>query len=595
VRLTDAAGNEDIFHVDVQVDTTNPDSTGAPLTTPDRLNGWYSTSPHFLLNGFDDHGGSGAGNPAYQFQFDEGDQKGCLDAPAPAAPTCTIDGSPGHELPGLGRHTLHWSAVDKVGNQYTGDARPNLAVKIDGQPPTSALLSVPAAPNGANGWYSGPTWITFGAFDQPGGSGFTQASDDTPNGKVSGVTFTVSHNGGPTVAHSFDPQHPVPFRLDPGQSHVCWQAEDQAGNIEPADPNTHCRDFMVDEGDPTASLSPGGSATWSTTAVPVQAQVSDAGVNGSGVGADTDPSTLCTPLPTIAASAPSGTCISIDGSPFVTTTHDKDVWSLGEGLHEVRTFATDRAGRRSAIRTELYKVDLSNPVAVARVIPAQPASGKWWRATPTVVLRAADGDRHGSGVSTIQYKISGSTSTSTYSGPCSATACTYTGPFTLPEGLYRVTYWAIDNAGRKQADQVLHVAVDTTPPVAVATSPNPALWLRSKLGLPLTSPTVALRWTLQENLSGRADVDNSPVDKVHVQVVVYDVMGFPVRTLDAGMITVAPGQTYQGSTNWDGNGANLTSLVPLGTYYYRVVATDAAGNQTMSGESQKLLIALKLL
>jgi hypothetical protein len=80
-----------------------------------------------------------------------------------------------------------------------------------------------------------------------------------------------------------------------------------------------------------------------------------------------------------------------------------------------------------------------------------------------------------------------------------------------------------------------------------------------------------------------------------VQIVVYDAMAFPVRTLDAGQITVAPGQTYQGSTTWDGKGANLAALLPLGTYYYRVVATDAAGNQTMSSESQKLLLSLSLL
>src|SRR5207237_1200596 len=173
------------------------------------------------------------------------------------------------------------------------------------------------------------------------------------------------------------------------------------------------------------------------------------------------------------------------------------------------------------------------------------------------------GDRHGAGVTTIQYKINGSLSSGSYTGACSTTACTYTGPFTLGEGIYRITYWASDAAGRTQAQQVLHVAVDTTTPVAAATSPNPALWIRSALGLPLTSPTVQLRWTVQENLSGRADVDNNPggapPDKVHVTVVVYDVQGFPVRTLDAGDIAVAPGATYQGSTTWDGKGMNLTS------------------------------------
>lgn len=602
VRLTDAAGNTDSFPVGVLVDTQAPATTGGPLTAPDRQNGWYSASPVFRLDGFDDGGGTGAASPPFEYQFDDSEVKGCTDGTA--TPRCTIDGSPGKALPGIGRHTLRWTGVDKVGNKdarrvlvlpggnkLTVDDRSSTAFKIDGAAPTSALLSVPAAPNGANGWYSGPTWVTFGAFDQPGASGFKQAADDAA--RVAGVAYTIT-NGASTTSGTFDPTAPSPIRLAAGTSTVCWSAKDQAGNVEVADITTRCKTFKVDEADPTASLTPQGSATWSTATIPVTAVVQDGGSAGSGVGADADPSTVCAPQPTIAASAPSGTCISIDGSPFVTTVHDKDVWTLGEGLHEVRTFATDAAGRRSAIRTELYRVDLSNPVAVARVVPAQPASGKWYRENPTVVLRASDGDRQGAGVSAISYKVTGNTSTGTYTGPCSTTACTYTGPFTLPEGLFRVTYWATDRAGRTQLPQVLHIAVDTTTPVATATTPNPMIWLRSKLGLPLTSPTVDLRWKLSENLSGKADPDNSPADKVKVQVVVYDAMGYPVRTLDAGTVTVAPGTTYSGTTTWDGKGTNL-ALLPVGTYYYRVVATDAAGNQTESGESQRLLISLKLL
>src|SRR5205807_6123080 len=173
----------------------------------------------------------------------------------------------------------------------------------DGEPPTSELLSVPSSPNGANGWYSGPTWVTFGAFDQPGGAGFKVASDDTPDGAISGVDFTVLHNAVTTPYH-FDPQHPVPFQLAAGQSTVCWSAKDQAGNAEPANSTTHCRDFMVDMADPTAALTPVGSSTWSTSTIPVGIAVTDGGAAGSGVGASIDPIALCTPSPTIAAVAP---------------------------------------------------------------------------------------------------------------------------------------------------------------------------------------------------------------------------------------------------------------------------------------------------
>jgi hypothetical protein len=223
----------------------------------------------------------------------------------------------------------------------------------------------------------------------------------------------------------------------------------------------------------------------------------------------------------------------------------------------------------------------------------QASQGKWWRHVPTVVLRAADGDRHGSGVKEIRYQLSGTTPVP----PCTASSCAYTGPFDVPQGVHRITYWAVDEAGNTQAPQTLKLAVDTTPPVPKATEPSPSLWLRSRLGLPLTSPTVDLKFTLRENLSGIDHPDNNgpAKDKVRVLVTVYDTLGYPIRTLDAGSYTVKPGQTVSGLVKWDGKGRNLNDLVLLGTYYYRVTAVDAAGNVAMSGESKKLVIALGLL
>lgn len=600
VRLVDGAGNEDTFTATVLVDTTVPASSGeivAGSATP-LQNGWFLSSPRFRLFNYDDGTGTGSSGVPWEYQFDDGDLRPCADL------DCTIGDGPGEELPGIGRHRLRWTGVDKVGNRFTADDNPAtgavdgrqaIAVKVDGAKPISALLSAPAAPNGANGWYSGPTWVTFGAFDQPGASGFKKAADDAT--QIGGVSYSITRNG-VTTTGTFDVANPVPVRLQAGTSTVCWQARDQAGNADTVDLTTQCRTFKVDEADPVTTLpttadAPDGAAGsgWYRTVPVVNPTVTDGGTAGSGVGTDT--AAVCRQNPVIASPAPTGTCISVDGSPFIPVDHntDKYLLSLGEGLHEVRAFATDTAGRRSAIATRLYQVDLSNPVAVARTVMPRASAGKWWREVPTVVLRAADGDQHGSGIVRIRYQFSGTTAVP----PCTAAPCTYTGPFTVPPGVQRVTYWAEDLAGRVQAPQTLKVAVDTTPPVPKATTPSTSLWLRSKTGLPLTSPTVDLRWTLQENLSGIASADNTPPDKVNVKVVVYDVLGFPVRTLNAGDVTVTPGQTLSGKAVWDGKGANLTSLVPLGTYYYRVVATDAAGNVAMSGESTKLLIAVKLL
>jgi hypothetical protein len=105
------------------------------------------------------------------------------------------------------------------------------------------------------------------------------------------------------------------------------------------------------------------------------------------------------------------------------------------------------------------------------------------------------------------------------------------------------------------------------------------------LGIVTLQPqTTQLRWQVQENLSG------SVGEKVHVDVIVYDLLGNPVRHLNAGDHLVQPGQTLSGAVAWDGRAHNLLGIVPLGTYHYRVVVTDAAGNPAMSGESSALVV-----
>ena len=62
------------------------------------------------------------------------------------------------------------------------------------------------------------------------------------------------------------------------------------------------------------------------------------------------------------------------------------------------------------------------------------------------------------------------------------------------------------------------------------------------------------------------------------------------RRLNAGDHLVGPNQTLSGQVAWDGRPHNLLTVVPLGTYYYRTVVTDAAGNPAQSGESGALVV-----
>jgi flagellar hook assembly protein FlgD len=87
-------------------------------------------------------------------------------------------------------------------------------------------------------------------------------------------------------------------------------------------------------------------------------------------------------------------------------------------------------------------------------------------------------------------------------------------------------------------------------------------------------------------------VSDSLSTSVHVQVLVYNALGQVVRSLDSGSVPVTPGQIKGGSTAWDGHDDTLTGLLPIGTYYYRVVVTDQAGNAAQSVESKPLQISL---
>jgi hypothetical protein len=302
---------------------------------------------------------------------------------------------------------------------------------------------------------------------------------------------------------------------------------------------------------------------------------------GSGLGL-VDASALCQP-PTIPPAGASGICVSIDHAAFEPYLGS---FTLPEGTHDVRAYSIDVAGTQSPLVDQTVNVDLSPPVAAAVIVPYDTNANGWWHSAPfpgdqadsppQVVLRAVDGAQ-GSGVVGIQYRINPTAST-----PWT----TYTGPFNVPEGVNTVTYRAYDAAGLYEPTQTLSMPVDVTPPAVTATSPTPAVWLQvlSLLGnvLGLSPAQAQLNWTVSDNLSPH----------VHISVLVYNATGAVVRQLNGGTYSTKPGVTLSGSTPWNGQDYTLTGFVPIGLYYYRVVATDDAGNVAQSGESAPLQIKI---
>jgi hypothetical protein len=329
---------------------------------------------------------------------------------------------------------------------------------------------------------------------------------------------------------------------------------------------------------------------WYTSSATVTVSSSDP-VPGSGL---VQPGAVGTPCYDAAPAAPvpAGTCVSVDGRPFVPYT---GAITLNEGVHRVQAYSVDAAGHRSAAVSTDVRVDKSAPFTSARALPSYPAQNGWFRAVPRIVLRASDGDQN-AGVAATYYSVDG--------GPF----VPYTQPFDIQNGQHTVRYYSVDLAGQQEPTRSFNIKVDTTPPVAIATSPNPGLWLKllDILGnlLGLSPPQAKLQWTVGDQYSGR----------IAVRVLVYDVLGNVVRQLDCEMvgspakplcylqnppaadapvnnpITITPGVNVNGYTYWDGRDLSLTGILPIGLYYYRVVVMDDAGNVAQSGESKPIQI-----
>jgi hypothetical protein len=544
VFAVDRAGNVGSLDTTVIYDTTPAGSQSTINISPDPngANGWYKTPPNFSLVGSfdgpnsDGSQGSGAFNPAWAYRVD-----GNAEKPCPDRNVCSVLG----EIPGRGVHVVHYTPIDGAQNRLFDDKDPatpspmfaSIPIKVDPITPDSELLTSPAAPDGTNGWFVTAPWVVLLGTDRLDGSGLS--------GGGAGITYSI--NGGTPATYT------APFKLGEGTTTVCWSALDVAGNAE----GVECRTFNVDTHDPTVTVdpNPGSPDTngWYTSS----------------------PTFTVSPADATAGVDPTSLVVSVDGGPLFTP---GGAQSIPEGRHDVRARVRDNAGRYSAVDLRAFEVDLSTPVVSHRVLPPDPAQNNWYRRLPRVALVANDGDEN-AGVDHIEYRIG--------AGPY----VRYSAPFELGEGRSSVTYRAFDRAGHVSAENTFGVATDVTSPVAKALTTSPAIWVRHLAILGLGPKTVQLNYSVMDpRLPGL--VSENERRNLHVIVIVHDALGNAVRRIDAGNVSVAPGTTDNGSVTWDGSDQSLTKFLGIGTYYYRVIATDEAGNWTETGESQPLQIVL---
>jgi alpha-tubulin suppressor-like RCC1 family protein len=131
--------------------------------------------------------------------------------------------------------------------------------------------------------------------------------------------------------------------------------------------------------------------------------------------------------------------------------------------------------------------DVTPPITTA-MMTGTPGNNGWYVSAVQMTLTATD-NNGGSGVKEIHYSVDGA-ETIAQGNPA-----TYA---IVGDGIHAVTYYAVDNAGNKEAPQEIQIMIDTTVPTITATvspSPNAYGW---------NNADVTVTFTCSDSLSGIA-------------------------------------------------------------------------------------------
>lgn len=113
----------------------------------------------------------------------------------------------------------------------------------------------------------------------------------------------------------------------------------------------------------------------------------------------------------------------------------------------------------------LNNTDTTPPVTTA--IPNPGPNGNGWNNTSVAVkLSSTDNETNGTGVKEIHYAINSNT-------PVVVSSASITVNFTT-EGIFTLSYFAVDNAGNVEATHTLAVQIDETPPTITSSQSPPA-------------------------------------------------------------------------------------------------------------------------
>ena len=220
---------------------------------------------------------------------------------------------------------------------------------------------------------------------------------------------------------------------------------------------------------------------------------------------------------------------------WTTTAAAWDTSGLADGAYDLRVIAIDNAGNSGTSASVTTAVDNSGPSTT------QNDPGQYLRGTVTLSGSASDA---GSGVTQVAFQVTaaGGSSWTTVGTDTTAPYSVQLDTTTLTDGLYDFRTVATDGAGNQSASAVVGLRrVDNTPPSATMIDPG-------------------------ANLRGTVTLTSAASD-----------FG------GSGVASVAYEYSQAGANNWTATPAAWgTTIVSDGLYDVRVIATDNAGNQTIS-------------
>jgi hypothetical protein len=315
------------------------------------------------------------------------------------------------------------------GSGVLTDASAVSLVTADGITPVSSLVVSPAAPDGANGWYTS-AGVSARISIEDTGSGLESVT-------VNGTDVSADVNFGlPPDPSSYT------VSLTEGTNGFSFYGTDVAGNVEsPA----RTASVKLDSVAPTCAIDVSASGPTSQS-ITVGIAAGDA-TPGSGVG-----SIQYAFLPRGTSPGIGTAWVSVAGSSVTTT--------APEGRLTVYARSVDLAGNVSAVEHADVFFDATAPVTTLVTSPASPTgpSGSWL-AAPKITLAVADADPN-----TITY----------YSWNDTGTIATVGNAPVVPTGssVQTLRFFTVDTAGHREATRTVtfRVLIKTTLTISSSTS-----------------------------------------------------------------------------------------------------------------------------